>query len=125
MNGYLIDSSGWLEYFAAGKKANAYLKYLNSRKPLLTPSLILYEVYKKIVREKSEAEGLLAVAHIQEQSKAVIPLDEGLALLSADVSLRHNLAMADAIIYATALQHDLTLVTSDHHFEKLEHVILI
>ena len=125
MSGFVIDSSGWLEYFVAGKKAKTYLKYIQSDKPLWTPSLVLYEVYKKITKEKSETEGLLAITQISGQSEAIIPLDEKLALFAADISLRFGLAMADAMIYATALTQEATLVTSDHHFKNLEQVILI
>ena len=125
MNSYVIDSSGWLEFFSGSAKAKVYRKYILSHQSLITPTLILYEVYKKIVREKSASEGILAVTQIQAQSKHVVPLNEKLSLFAADVSLKWKLAMADSIIYATTLQEDATLVTSDHHFEGLKQVILI
>ena len=125
MSGFVIDSSGWLEYFVAGQKTKAYLKYIQSGKPLWTPSLVIYEVYKKIAKVKSETEALLAITQIDGQSEAVISLDEKLALFAADTSLRFSLAMADAIIYATALSQEATLVTRDHHFKGLEQVVLI
>lgn len=121
----VIDSSGWLEYFVAGKQAKSYLKHIHSGKPIFTPALVIYEVYKKIAKEKNQTEALLAVTQIEGQSKAIVPLDERLALFAADISLRWKLAMADAIIYATALQEKAVLVTGDRHFEKLEDVILI
>lgn len=122
---YVIDSSGWIDYFANEPKAEKISKYIQSQKSLLTPSLILYEVYKKIAREKTEGEAVFAITQIELQSEVIIPLDERLALFAADVSLRWKLAMADAIIYATALQEKATLVTSDHHFKGLEQVVLI
>lgn len=125
MSGFVIDSSGWLEYFIAGQKAKAYLKYIQSPKSLWTPSLVIYEVYKKIAKEKSEMEALLAITQIDSQSEGIISLDEKLALFAADTSLRFGLAMADAIIYATALSQQATLVTSDHHFKGLDEVVLI
>lgn len=125
MSGYVIDSSGWLEYFIGGKLCKNYFKYINSTESIWTPSLVVYEVYKKIAREKSEAEGILVITHIETQSKEIIPLDDHLALFAADVSIKHKLAMADAIIYATTLQQEATLVTSDKHFRELENVILI
>ena len=125
MSGFVIDSSGWLEYFTGGRHAKTYLKYLQSDKPIWLPALVIYEVYKKIAKEKSETEGLLAITQMEGQSKGIISLDERLALFSADVSLKYKLAMADAIIYATALQQEAVLVTGDHHFEKLKDVILM
>ena len=125
MSGYCIDSSGWLEFFVAGKHAKTVLKYLDAKKPIWTPSLVVYEVYKKIAREKSETEALLAITQMDSQSETIVPLDEKLALFAADISLKYKLAMADAIIYATALQQEAILVTGDHHFEKLKDVILM
>ena len=48
-----------------------------------------------------------------------MPIDERLALLAARISLDRRLAMADAMIYATALVAGAHLVTSDAHFEGL------
>ena len=45
----------------------------------------------------------------------VIDLDLGLALAAA----RHNLPLADSLIYATALAHDAELWTQDGHFDGL------
>lgn len=125
MSGLVIDSSGWLEYFTGGARAKAFLRHIRSHKPIWTPSLVIYEVYKRIRREKSDAEALLAITQIEGQSKAIVPLDENLALFAADVSLRWKLAMADAIIYATALMKDSVVVTSDAHFEGLEKAIVV
>ena len=49
----------------------------------------------------------------------VVPIDERLALLAARISLDRRLAMADAMIYATALAAGAQLVTSDAHFKGL------
>ena len=125
MSGYTIDSSGWLEYFTGGKKAKTYLKYIEAHKPLWTPTLVIYEVYKKICKEKTEAEALLAVTQIESQSEKIISFDERLALFSADISLKWKLAMADAIIYATTLHQGAQLITGDHHFKNLPEVILV
>lgn len=125
MSGYVIDSSGWIEYFTDGKHTNTYLKYLESGKSIWLPSLVIYEVYKKVCRDKSEADALLAVTQMEGQSESVIPLDDELAMSAADASLRHGLAMADAIIYTTAIQTESVLITGDKHFKGLPHVIWV
>ncbi len=125
MSGFVIDSSVWLEFFGGGKIARTSRKYIFSHQPLVTPTLILYEVYKKILQEKTEPSAILAVTQIENRSAAIIPLDEELSLFAADTSLKWKLAMADAIIYATVLQEEATLITHDHHFEGMENTILI
>jgi predicted nucleic acid-binding protein len=52
-------------------------------------------------------------------------VDEALALEAADVALSRGLAMADAIVYATALRSGARLVTGDRDFEGLPDVVLI
>ena len=83
----------------------------------------MYEVYKVIRRDISEERALTAVAAMR---RAVIaPVDDSLALEAADISLAHGLAMADALVYATARRHDATLVTADADFEDLPKTVII
>lgn len=125
MSGLVIDSSVWLDFFGGGKNAKGARKYIFSNEPLMTPTLVLYEVYKKVRKEKNEASAILAITQIENKSEHLIPLDEALALFAADASLKWKLAMADAIIYATTLQEEATLITGDHHFEGLDQVELV
>lgn len=119
----LVDSCGWLEYFTDGPLADKYYAYLKKTPELLVPTIVLYEVYKKIKREVNEEQALLAAA--QMQSAMVVPLREGLALRAADVSLQFSLPMADAVVYATALSENAKLVSSDEHFKGLEYVVFL
>ncbi len=119
----LVDSSGWLEFFTDGPLAGRYEAFLSNPSEIVTPTVVLYEVYKKIRGERSEEHALIAAAQIQKTR--MVPLNETLAMAAADVSLRHHLAMADAIVYATAIANDAELVTSDADFAKLPHVTLL
>ncbi len=96
---------------------------LKDASALATTTIILYEVYNKIKRKGTE-EGALSAVSIITRTK-IIPLTESIALLAADLSLKHSLPMADAIVYATALEHDYTVVTGDAHFKGLERAILV
>lgn len=49
----------------------------------------------------------------------VVPLTTPIALLAADLSSQHRMAMADALIYATARQESVVLVTCDRHFSGI------
>ncbi len=119
----LVDSSGWLEYITLDEKADAVGPYLEGARPVLVPTIVLYEVYKKLCLGfgKNEADRFAS----QAMRRQVIPLDEILALAAATVSLKHKLAMADAMIYATARSCDAELVTSDRAFEGLFGVTML
>ena len=113
----LVDSSGWIEFFAEGPLVDRYAPYLRAPAQLVTPTIVLYEVYKRLKRERGEDLALFATEQIR--ATQIIPLTESLALLAADVSLEYGLAMADAVVYATARDQDARLVTSDADFKNL------
>ncbi len=122
----LIDSSGWIEYFGDGPLADKYGRYIESanKEGYQTPTIVLYEVYKKIKKESTEGKALEASAYISANTE-VIHLNERIALEAADISLIHGLPMADAIIASTANAFKAKIVTSDPHFKVLKNVELI
>ena len=107
----IVDSCGWLEWFTDGKLANQYKEYLSYPDKILMPAIILYEVYKVLKREVGEEKALLAAGYMK--SSTVIPLDDTLALVAADIALKEKLAMADAIIVAISRVHDCKIISSD------------
>ncbi len=113
----LVDSSGWIEYFSGGSLADRYAVQINRATAIITPAVVLYEVYKKIKRERGEETALLAAGRLS--ATEVVPLSASLALLAADISLAHGLAMADAIVYATARDQAAQLLTSDADMKEL------
>ncbi len=116
----IVDSCGWLEWFTDGILADNYKEYLADTDNILIPSIIIYEVYKVLKREVGEEKALLAAAYMKKAT--VIALDDTLALAAADVSLRENLAMADAIIVATARTRNCGIVSSDADLQPLDNV---
>jgi len=120
---FLVDSSGWIEFFAQGPLADKYAKYLHDPSKLVTPTIVLYEVYKKIKRERTEQDALSAISIINRTN--IIALTESIALLAADLSIRDGLPMADAIVYATALEAGSKIVTGDSHFKGLPQTVFI
>jgi predicted nucleic acid-binding protein len=117
----LVDSSGWIEFFTNGPLATRYAPFLSAEHEVLTPTIVVYEVYKLIKRERSEEEALVAVSLMQRTR--IVPLSEMIALTAADLALEHGLAMADAIVYATARTEGVQVVTSDADFEGLPEVL--
>ena len=107
----IVDSCGWLEWFTDGRLADKYQEFLADQDNLLVPAIVLYEVYKILKREVGEEKALLAVGYMKNST--IIPLDETLALAAADIALQESLAMADAIIVATSLFHNCTVISSD------------
>jgi len=122
-NRFVIDSSGWLEHITEDAKADLYSPYFRGDKILLVPTIVIYEVRKILLRKHSQTIADIFVSEALRQ--VVVPLDEQIALDAASLSLRHQLAMADAIVYTTALRQKATLIASDDHFQNLPEVVLL
>lgn len=119
----VVDSCGWLEYLADGPLAQDYAPFLTDEGSVLTPVIVLYEVVKKVWRERGQEKALVVAA--QMQKTRVVPFDSELGLAAAGVSLQWRLPLADAMVYATAVSQGCQVVTSDRHFEGLPGVVFI
>lgn len=119
----VVDSSGWLEFLTDGTLADVYASRLRQPASVITPTIIIYEVYKHSKRLRGEESALDAVAAMQKTR--VVPLNDELALIAGDLSLEHKLPMADAIILATARMYDAEVVTSGADFEGVPGVTYI
>ena len=116
----VVDSSGWLEYFADGPNAAAFARPIEATAKLVVPTLSIFEVFKRVLVQRSEDAALEAAA-LMRQGR-VVPLDDALALEAARLSVEHRLPMADSVILATARAHKATLWTQDADFEHVNGV---
>ncbi len=120
---YLVDTCGWIEWLTNGKHAQKYSSYLKKIDKMIVPTIVQFELYKWLCREKNETIALEVIG-VTEQAK-VVPLDTTLVLRAATLAKQYQLAMADAIVYSASVQHSATLFTSDKHFKNLPNVTFI
>ncbi len=116
----MVDSSGWLEYFADGPAADFFAAAIEDVAALVVPTISLYEVFKRIVQQRDDGAALNAIALMQQGT--VVDLTAPLALSAATLGAKLKLPLADSVMYATARAHDATLWTQDADFEGLPHV---
>ena len=107
----VVDSSAWLEYLTGGAQANRFAAAIEDSKHLVVPVIVLYEVFKKVLRERGEHQAL-QVAGAMHAGK-VMPVDAALALDAA----RYALPLADSLIYATAQRLGAIVWTQDDDFK--------
>lgn len=116
-----MDSSGWIEYFADGPNASFFEDAIQDADSLVVPAIMLYEVFKRLLREPDgESLGLRVVAAMQRGN--VVELDAELALEAARIAYERRLAMAYSVILATAYQYGATVLTQDSDFEGIRGV---
>lgn len=116
----IVDSSGWLAYFADEPNAKHFLTPLNDPASLVVPTVTIYEVFKVVLRESSENEALQAALAMRKGT--VVDLTASMAIAASRLSLEHNLPVADGIILATAKEFDATIWTQDSDFKNIEGV---
>ena len=120
MSKNLVDSCGWLEYFAEGNNADFFAGAIEDAEHLIVPSLCIAEVFKVLLREKDEDTALSAVSAMNQGT--VIDLDVKIAIGAAKLGISHKLPLADSIIYATAKFNSALLWTQDKHFDNIPEV---
>ena len=113
----LVDSSGWLEYFANSKNADFFAAAIEDTEQLIVSTINLYEVFKKILQERNENSAFQAIA-LMQQGK-IVDVDSSISLFSAKQSIEMKLPMADSIILATANVFSATLWTQDSDFKDM------
>jgi len=119
---YLVDSSGWLEYLTEDTKAAAFGNYLESESSVLVPTVVIYEVYKHLAKQRGRTVADRFVS--QALHYKVVPLDDTIAFAAANASIERRLGTVDSIIYATARAWQAQLVTANTRFRGLPGVII-
>ena len=113
----IVDSSGWIEYVTDSNNATFFHAAITHSDDLLVPTICLYEVFKRVLREFGEERALDAMGVMSLGT--IIDLDRQIAIDAAQISNELKLAMADSIILATARAHNATLWTQDEHFKDI------
>ena len=118
----VVDTSAWIEWLIGSAVGKRLANEIPDKSHCIVPTIVQLELAKWLTREVGEDEADQVIAYTQKC--VVVPLDTRLALLAAELHRTHRLATADAIVYATARDTDVDLLTCDAHFEGLPGVVL-
>ncbi len=113
----VVDSSGWLEYFADGSNADFFAPAITDEANLVVPTICMFEVFKRLSLQRGKEAALQAMGMLYRGKLAA--LTDEIALQAALLSLEHKLPLADSVILATARTRQATLWTQDEHFKDL------
>ena len=112
----VLDSSGWIELLAGTSRAPLFEPALYVDR-LVVPAIVRYEVGRYTFFHQGASGRELALTALSKFEQ--VPVDELLADAASELAHIHKLAMADALVYATARTLDTELWTQDKHFEHL------
>ena len=116
----LVDSSGWLEYFADGRNTRFFAPALEDTENLIVSTINIYEVFKRVLQQRGEDSALQAVALMHQAG--VVDVTSPIAMDAVKLSANLKLPMADSLILATARSCDAILWTQDAHFNGLPNI---
>ncbi len=116
----VVDSSGWLEYFANASNASFFAPAIENTKSLIVPSISILEVFKHVLRHFSEKQAFESIECMLQGT--VVDLDIELSLNAAKLGIQHKIPLADSIILATGIAHEATIWTQDADFKGLPQV---
>lgn len=116
----LVDSSGWLEYFADGKNASFFAPAIEHTDDLIVSTINIYEVFRKVLTQRGEDAAIQAIALLQQGK--IAELTSTIAINAAKQSSDLKLPMADSIILTTAQTYNATLWTQDSDFQNIDGV---
>jgi predicted nucleic acid-binding protein len=119
----VVDTSAWLEWLSDSALGRKVGMELPSTEAWIVPTIVQYELARCLTREVSEDAADDTIAFSTEC--VVTSLSTRLAVQAAEIAKDHRLAMADAIIYATAVAMAADLLTCDAHFAKLPRVVYV
>lgn len=113
----VVDSSGWIEFLQGTERAHLFAPALQNLTGAVVPSISVFEVHRLIASKLGPDTAASAVSAMKKARMA--NLDTDLAVRASSLASIHHLALADAIIYATADAHEAELWTQDAHFKDL------
>jgi predicted nucleic acid-binding protein len=119
----VVDTSAWLEWLSDSPLGRRVGLELPQTEAWIVPTIVQYELARCLAREVSEdaADDTIAFS----TRCVVTPLDTPIAVQAAEIARERALSMADAIIYATAIDNGADLLTCDAHFAKLPRVVYL
>lgn len=113
----VVDSCGWLEYFANGSNADFFAPVIEDTAHLLVPAITVFEVTRRLLVTSTNAMAERACTHMGKGR--IKHLSAHAMLRASQAATRYQLAMADAIIWQTAQEFEARLYTQDVDLQGL------
>lgn len=113
----LVDSSGWIEYLQDTPRADLFATAIEDRNHLLVPTIALFEVHRVLSRSLP-ADLVNRCVDVMRLGR-VLDLTDARAVAASHIAAQHKLAMADAAMYAIALEFGAAFWTQDLDYQGL------
>ena len=120
MNKAVYDTRFFAELFYSTNES--FHKKIQAQKvgrERFTSAVVIHEIYKLALKREGRETAKLKVALIMKDFK-VIPVNDQIAQVSAELRHKYQLSMGDSMIAATASALKAVCITDDPHFKQVK-----
>ena len=117
----LIDSSVWIKYLFEG----SCKEIIELEEQNYLSLLSLFEIKLKLIKKEIEKEEIKSNLEFIKQKNIILELNEKIAEEAAEISLKNKIPAIDSLIYSTAIENQLTLITLDNDFRGLNNAVVL
>ncbi len=112
---FFVDS-----YYSKDESLLKKIRAHRARKRYVS-AVVVHEIYNLALKREVRETAKNQVAHLKEEFE-VIPVDNQIAQISAELRHKYHLSMGDSIIAATASMLKAVCITDDPHFEQIKEI---
>jgi predicted nucleic acid-binding protein len=122
MHNATYDSRFFVEFFYSKNEiVHRKLEEEKKRKEKYVSAIVIHEVYKlSLAREGRETARLRA--SLMKKDFKVVPVDDQIAQISAELRQKYGLSMGDSMIAATASILKAVCISDDPHFKQIKEI---
>ncbi|MGD0203288.1 MAG: PIN domain-containing protein [Candidatus Bathyarchaeia archaeon] len=122
MNKAVFDTRFFADYYySKNEQLLNKMRAEKLRKNRYISAVVIHEVYNLAISREGRETAKTQVANILEEFK-VVPVDEQIAQVSAELKHKYQLPMGDSMIAATALVLKAVCITDDPHFKQIKEI---
>jgi predicted nucleic acid-binding protein len=122
MNRTVYDTRFFMElYYSKDEALLKKIKQEKARKEKYVSAVVIHEVYKLSIACEGRETARLKVAVLKQDFK-IVPVDDQVAEISAELRHKYKLSMGDSMIAATASMLNATCVSDDPHFQQIKEI---
>lgn len=120
-NKAVYDTRFFAESFYSNDETT--LKRIRQHKALerYISAVVIHEVYRLALSREGREVAKLKVTNIKKTFE-IVPIDDQIAQLSAELRHKYQLSMGDSMIAATASTIGAVCITDDPHFRKIKEI---
>jgi predicted nucleic acid-binding protein len=121
MHRALYDTRFFTEfYYSRDEKLLKRMRKEQERPAKFVSVITIHEVYKLSLKREGRDNEI--ENHIVEERLQIVPVDDLIATVSAELSQKYNLSMGNSMIAATASTLKAVCISDDPHFRQIEEI---